>query len=153
MSAWSQGAAEIGELLDERTLSRLQDADAGVPSLMARARQQLASAKSLVEADPATAFVIAYDAAKHAGLALLAEQNLRPTQAGGHVVIERALRAQFGGVFSRFNTLRRRRNELDYPTSEEDFADADEACKAIRDAEELVESAQKILDQGVLTTF
>jgi hypothetical protein len=120
---------------------------------MDRARQQLISARSLSDSDPSTAYVVAYDAAKHAGMALLAEQNLRPTAVGGHLAIERALRAQFQGVFASFSTLRRRRHELDYPSGPEDLAAVEETQKANTDAAAIVDAAQQILDQGVLTVF
>jgi hypothetical protein len=86
-------------------------------------------------------------------MALLAEQNLRPTHEGGHLAMERVLTAQFQGVFSGFGRLRRRRNELDYPTSAEDFADDVEARRAVQDATTIVDSAAQILDRGILTTF
>jgi len=112
VNAWQTGSSQIDTLIEEGKLTRLQGADAGVAGLIARARQQLASANSLVETDPATAYVVAYDAAKHAAMAVLAEQNLRATADGGHVAIEKALVAQFQGVFDGFGRLRRRRNEL-----------------------------------------
>ncbi len=59
-----------------------------------------------------TAYVVAYDAARHAAVALLAEQNLRVTAEGGHLAVDQALNAQFGGVFSSFSRLRRRRKRL-----------------------------------------
>ena len=120
---------------------------------MDRARQQLASAHSLLEADPGTAYVVAYDAAKHAGMALLAEQDLRPTPEGGHVAIEKALAAQFQGVFQRYGTLRRRRNELDYPTSSDDFTNPTETTKALATVTDILEAAQKILTAGALTIY
>jgi len=120
---------------------------------MDRARQQLTTARGVVSHDPGTAYVVAYDAAKHAGMALLAEQDLRPTPLGGHVAIERALVAQFQGVFQRFGSPRRRRNELDYPTGPEDFTDAVEAGRALDVAAEIVESAQKVLDSCALTIY
>ena len=49
--------------------------------------------------------------------------------------------------------LRRRRNELDYPVGPEDFADNAEAAAAISTATEIVDNAEQILEQGVLTRF
>lgn len=91
MSPWTTGAGAMDELIAAGKISRLRGADTGVAGLMARARQQVASAQTLLHSDPATAYVVGYDAAKHAGMALLAEQDLRPTTEGGHVAIERAL--------------------------------------------------------------
>lgn len=103
----------------------------GTRALLERAHQLLGSAKTLLQTDPVTAYTVAYNGAKHAAAAVLAERNLR---ANDHVTIERALVAQFGGVFSKYDYLRRRRNELEYPISGEDFADSAETEKAITDA-------------------
>lgn len=153
MNAWQPGSSVIDELIDTQKITRLTGADAGVAGLMARAHQQLESAANLLASDPATAYVVAYDAAKHAAMALLAEQNLRATAEGGHMAIEKALVAQFQGVFDGFGRLRRRRNELDYPTGPDDFAETDETTKALTAARDMVDSAQRLLDQGALTVY
>ncbi|MDQ3480876.1 MAG: hypothetical protein M3423_06030 [Actinomycetota bacterium] len=72
---------------------------------------------------------------------------------GGHLAVEQAISAQFGGVFSSFTRLRRRRNELDDPVGPEDFADNAEAAAAVLTSTEIVDNAERILDQGVLTRF
>ena len=69
MSPWTRGADEVDALLAVRHLKRVSGADVGTHPLMERAKQLIASARSLVERDPVTAFVIAYDAAKRAGTA------------------------------------------------------------------------------------
>ncbi len=119
MSPWAHGAHEIDTLLGAETLRRVTKADVGTTAVMQRAGQLLNSAENLLDTDPVTAYLVGYDGAKHAGAALLADQNLR--------AIERVLAAQFGPPFSRFRNLRRRRNELDYPSSADDFADQTEA--------------------------
>lgn len=141
MSPWSTGKDRIEDLLAAKKLTRLVGADAGVAGHMSRARQQLQSAALLLGQDPVTAYVVAYDAARHAAVALLAEQDLRVTAEGGHLAVEQALIAQFGGVFASFRRLRRRRNELDYPVGPEDFADGDEAAAAIVTSTEIVDNA------------
>lgn len=153
MSPWTTGRHVVEELVAQGLVTRLVGADAGREDLMARARQLLTSAGVLVESDPATAYLVAYDAAKHAAMAILAEQNLRVSGKEGHLVMQKVLVAQFQGVFGDFDRLRRRRNELDYPTSAEDFADSGEATRAITTATNLVDSAAQILERGVLTTF
>ena len=150
MSPWAHGSHEIDTLLGAGTLQRVTGADVGTASLMGRAGQLLSSAEDLLHKDPVTAYIVAYDGAKHAGAALLAEQNLRATD---HVTIERVLATQFGPPFSRFRNLRRRRNELDYPSSADDFADQTEAQKAIGYAREIVDNAARILEQGILTVY
>ena len=69
------------------------------------------------------------------------------------VAIERALSARFGGVFAHFGNVRRRPNELDYPSSDQDFADAEESRAAIARAKGLVDAAEELLKRRILTTF
>ncbi|MGB5937737.1 MAG: HEPN domain-containing protein [Ornithinimicrobium sp.] len=152
MSPWATGQQAVEELLAEGLVIRLVGADAGRRDLMARAHQLLTSAGVLVDSDPATAYLVAYDAAKHAAMALLAEQNLRVSGKNGHLVMQKVLLAQFHGVFNDFDRLRRRRNDLDYPTTAEDFADNNEAHRAIETATKLVDNAEQIFERGVLTT-
>lgn len=153
MSPWATGSATIDALIEAKEINRLRGAGSAADGFMARARQQLASAAQLVDSDPTTAYVVAYDAVKHAAMALLAEQDLRPTSTGGHVAIERALKAQFQGVFDGFGRMRRRRNDLDYPSGPDDFAEATEGKKALQSATEIVDQAQLILDRGILTIY
>lgn len=153
MTPWTRGRDQIDDLIAAQKVTRLDGASAGVNDHMSRANQQLRSARLLLEPDPVTAYVVAYDAARHAAVALLAEQDLRASVQGGHVAVSRAIQAQFGGVFSSYDRLRRRRHELDYPLSAEDFADATEAATAIATAATIIENAQKILDQGVLVPY
>lgn len=153
LASWPVGQQDVEALIDSGDVTRLTGADAGRPRLMERARQQLESASKLTDSDPVTAYVVAYDAAKHAAMALLAEQDLRATGDGGHHALEKVLVAQFQGVFAAFSRLRRRRNELDYPAGDEDVADSTEAARAITLATEIVEAAAELLSRGVLTVF
>jgi hypothetical protein len=61
------------------------------PPGLARARQTIASAQVLLTTDPSNALVLAYDAARQACTARLAQQGLRPTTTGGHVAVDRIL--------------------------------------------------------------
>lgn len=153
MSAWQKGRDVIAQLLDDRRLQRLTGVELNVEPSLARAEQQLSSAAEIIATDPVSAYILAYDAARRACTALLAEQGLRPTADRGHETVEKAMVAQFGGVFTRFNTLRRRRNELEYPTSPDDFSDVQEATKALRDAGDICAYARRLLDAGALTRF
>lgn len=111
MARWTIGEAEIEALIAARELQQLTGEAASGELLLARASTTMATARSVVESDPDSAFVLAYDAARQALTALLAHQGLRPTTKGGHVAVERAARAQFGPGFRQFGALRRRRNE------------------------------------------
>jgi len=76
---------------------------------------------------------------------LLLQQGVRPTTEGGHYVVEGVLRAQFGASFRTFGTLRRRRNELEYPELPDEKASAQESDFAVQAADELVTSAASLL--------
>ncbi len=118
----------------------------GAP-LLVQAHKTAATAAGLVQTDAHSAYVLAYDAARFACIALLAQQGLRATTDGGHYAVERAVRAQFGEGFRPFADLRRRRNELEYPRLPADTATADEAQQAADLAERLIAAAGKLLGQ------
>ena len=145
MARWKTGDSDVEQLLAARELQvvRGQAAD-GIPGL-ARARQTLASAQSLLETDPTNAFVLAYDATRLACTALLAHQGLRSTTGGGHVAVERAVRAQFGAPFAPYGGLRRRRNEVEYPAHPDETVSPDEAVEALDIAETLIDAAERLL--------
>jgi HEPN domain-containing protein len=140
-----QGEADIERMLAAGELQQLAGTDVDGSAWLVKARRTLETATSVTDADPENAYVLAYDAARHACTALLAQQGLRPTTAGGHVVVERAARAQFGEPFRLYGMLRRRRNELEYPEHPDDTADVDEAKLAIATAEAVVDAADKLL--------
>lgn len=145
MSRWSVGEVEVETLLAERALQSVTGSAAdGAPGL-ARARRTLASAQVLLDADPTNALVLAYDAARQACTALLTQQGLRPTTTGGHISVERAVRAQFGAPFTPYGGLRRRRNEVEYPSHPDETVDTDEATHALAAAEAVIEAAGKLL--------
>lgn len=105
----------------------------------------LETARAAADQDPDSAYVLAYDAARYSGTAILAQPGLRPTTSGGHYVVEVALRAQFGDGFRPFGAMRRRRNELEYPSGPAGATTHDEVHKAIKDAEGLLLAAQQLL--------
>ena len=145
MTGWTPGAAVVERLLQDRRLERVQGAQANGSPWLERAKRTIAAARAIEQANPDSAFVLAYDAARQACTALLAEQGLRPTTTGGHYAVEETVRAQFGPVLRPFGALRRRRNELEYPIDPVDEASAAEATEGIRSATELIDAAAKIL--------
>jgi uncharacterized protein (UPF0332 family) len=148
MTRWRAGEADIEQLLRSRELHVVTGLAADGRPGLERARMTLVSAQALLSndpSDPSNAFVLAYDAARHACTALLAQQGLRPTTAGGHIAVERAARAQFGASFAPYGALRRRRNDVEYPAHPGDEVDAHEAEEAITTADRLVEAADKLL--------
>jgi len=130
MSRWRRGEGEIENLIAAKQLQQVIGGQANGADLLQKASRTLATAGEIADKDPDSAYVLAYDAARYAGTAILAHQGLRPTTSGGHYVIEVALRAQFGDGFRPFGAMRRRRNELEYPTGESPTVATFFACGA-----------------------
>lgn len=147
MAKWPRGEAEVEQLLRKRDLEHVTGAAAHGAPLLARARTTSATAAGLVGTDAYSAYVLAYDAARFACIALLAQQGMRATTDGGHVAVELAVRAQFGEGFRPFADLRRRRNELEYPRLPADTATAEEALQAVDVAQRLITAAEQLLDR------
>ena len=99
MARWKRGESEVDALLASGELQKLTGAAANGERLLEKAAVTLTTARSAVETDPDSAFVLAYDSARQALTALLAHQGLRPTTKGGHYAVEQAVRAQFGPGF------------------------------------------------------
>jgi len=142
---WSAGEATIERLLGEGHIERVRSAQADAESWLERARRGLVPARMIAEAAPVSSVILAYEAARQACIALLAQQGLRPTTAGGHDAIEEAIGAQFGGSLRAFGGLRRRRNELEYPLSPTEEATADEAAEALNAAGEIIDRVAWLL--------
>jgi hypothetical protein len=142
---WAQGTARIDQLLQTGDLQRIQGTATDGAPMLDKARRTLASAAILRPDDPDNSYTLAYDAARFACTALLAQQGLRPTTRGGHYAVEQAVRAQFGDGFRGFGTLRRRRNELEYPAVQgETTSDAD-AVEAYAQALAIIDAAARLL--------
>jgi HEPN domain-containing protein len=147
MARWKRGESDIESLINARELQKLTGDAANGERLLEKAAVTLETARSAVERDPDSAFVLAYDAARQAVTGLLAHQGLRPTTKGGHYAVEQAVRAQFGPGFRQFGALRRRRNELEYPERPGDDATIEEATEAVDQAQTIVTAAQGLLDK------
>ncbi|MFG1998938.1 HEPN domain-containing protein [Spirillospora sp. NPDC048911] len=145
MARWARGDAVVERLIGTGELQKVQGPAADGEPWLVKAQRTYASAVVLAESDRDSAYVLAYDAARLAGTALLAHQGLRPTTKGGHLVVDEVLRAQFGEVFRPFRGLRIRRNELEYPAFPGDSADESEVEKALAGADQIVRAAQKLL--------
>ena len=142
---WRTGEADIDQLLAQRYLERVQGAQADGGSWVDKARQTLDAARLIAQAAPDSCIVLAYDAARQACVALLAQQGLRPTTAGGHKAVDDAVRAHFGGGLRAFGGLRRRRNELEYPAYPTETASTGEAVEALQTASEIIDAAAQLL--------
>lgn len=147
MARWKRGEAEVEALVAGGDVQKLTGDAANGERLLEKAAVTLETARSAIERDPDSAFVLAYDASRQALTALLAHQGLRPTTKGGHYAVEQAVRAQFGPGFRQFGALRRRRNELEYPERPGDDATLDEASEAVESAEVIMSAAKGLLGQ------
>jgi hypothetical protein len=147
MPRWARGEAEIEQLIARGELGSVAGAAADGGPLLDQARRTAATAAELVSSDPHSAYVLAYDAARFACIALLAQQGLRATTSGGHFAVEQSVRAQFGDGFRPFGALRRRRNELEYPHLPADTASSEEAGDAAGTAQRLISAASELLPQ------
>ena len=146
-SAWKRGRQTVERLLAARELDGISRSASDGTFVLEQARRRLKIAEAALTIDPDGAYTNAYDAARLAATALLAQQGLRPTQAGGHRAVEEALLAQFGTGFSRFSMLRRRRHELDYPSATYSEASIGEARDAVDTARLFVETSAKIMPE------
>jgi len=147
MARWKRGEAVVEGLVAAGDLQKLTGDAANGERLLQKAAVTLETARSAIERDPDSAFVLAYDASRQALTALLAHQGLRPTTKGGHYAVERTARAQYGPGFRQFGALRRRRNELEYPERPGDDATNEEATEAVESAGAIITAAQGFLDQ------
>lgn len=145
MTRWARGQGDVDQALTSRELQKITGDAANGEPLLNRAEQTLTTAAGLLDTDPHSAYILAYDAARYGCTALLAHQGLRPTSAGGHYVVERIVRAQFGDGFRPFGAMRRRRHELEYPAVVGETIHTDEARTAIDDATKLLEAARQLL--------
>lgn len=142
---WTAGENVIDRLLATGHIERVQGAQADGASWLQRAQRSLDAASVLAQTAPDSSVVLAYDAARQACVALLAQQGLRPTTSGGHYSVEEAVRAQFGPPLRAFSGLRRRRNELEYPLYPTEQADTDEAAETLKLAAGIIDAAARIL--------
>jgi HEPN domain-containing protein len=147
MPRWAPGEVEVEQLIGRGELEPVTGAAAYGGPLLEQARRTATTAAALVSGDPYSAYVLAYDAARFACIALLAQQGLRATTSGGHYAVEQAVRAQFGNGFRPFGVLRRRRNELEYPHLPAETATSEEAEEAAETAQRLITAAGKLLPQ------
>jgi hypothetical protein len=152
---WDRGREVIDRLLRDQELERVTPNQPVADRLLADASAHIASARLIASRDPAGAYQLGYDAARKAAIALLAVQGLRTTSRGGHVAVQDAVRAQFGGpgghrVFSAFGRLRRRRNDSAYPDPDSPTITRDDADDCLQTAAAILDASRGLLDSGAL---
>lgn len=156
MTRWNKGSEVIERLLDARHLERVPADVDTVTALIASGHRHVASASATAAEDPEGALALAYDAARKTATALLAHQGLRPTSAGGHIVVVEAMNAQFPGVagLKSIDRIRRRRNQAEYPDPQHyDPITADEVDDAIDAARACLTAAEKLIAAPQLGIF
>lgn len=151
MSHWTTGAAEVELNIAENNLQRVVGGHAEGASWLQKADKHLATARSIQGDDPESAFLLAAEAAHSMGLGLLAQQGLRPTTAGGHIVVQRVLVAQFGDSFKDFDWIRRRRHEAKYVAFPGEVVTDLEIADALSDTDRMLSGARQLI--GRLTNF
>jgi hypothetical protein len=62
--------------------------------------------------------------------------------------VELALRSQFGNGFRQFGAMRRRRNELEYPSGPGETTSPKEANETIEHAQRLYDAASRLLPRS-----
>ena len=142
---WAQGREHIRTALRAGELQQVTGGQAAGEGWISDARRKYDTAQAIADADPETAYVTAYDAARFALVGLLAQQGLRATQKGGHYAVEQAARAQFGTAFAAFGTLRRRRAELEYPSYPGEEVEHDQLLDALRATLQIIDGAAQLL--------
>ncbi|WP_433246490.1 hypothetical protein ACQPYK_45340 [Streptosporangium sp. CA-135522] len=146
MTRWTRGEADIERMLTSGELQRVRGEAADGTGWLEKATTTLASAEELKASDANSAYTLAYDAARFACAGLLAQQGLRATTSGGHYAVQQAVIRQFGSTFEPYGTMRRRRNELEYPEFPDEVVETAEADRAITAARSLIDAANKLLN-------
>ena len=82
---WDQGRADIERMLADRRLQRVPASREHAERMLAQARKHLTSAQEVCGDDPEGGYALLYDASRKALAAVLGNQGLRPTSAGGHL--------------------------------------------------------------------
>lgn len=148
--SWGKGREVIDQLL---TAGHLEPATANPDEatyLLDRARAHLGTAAREAEQDPEIAYDALYAAARKALTALLRQQGLRPTRAGGHEAVITAAEAQLapplGQVLRPYRRLRRQRAHGDYLASEGAIS-ADDVRADLPAAAEIVDAAARVIPQ------
>jgi hypothetical protein len=119
--------------------------------LIAQARHHLSAVQAIVAIDSVGAYQLLYDSARKALAAVLENQGLRATSRGGHIAVLDAVSPQLdpplGPILRPFDRLRRRRNQAEYPALDSPRIDQDLVLGDLPKVREIVDAAEKVLDQ------
>lgn len=148
--SWEKGRDLIENLLSRGHLERVPANPDEATYLIGRARRHLETAAREADDDPDIAYDALYAAARKSLTALLRQQGLRPTRAGGHEVVIQAAEAQLapplGAVLRPFRRLRRQRGQADYEAAE-GAAHTDDVHADLPAAGAIVDAVASVLPQ------
>lgn len=148
---WDQGRATIEQMLADADLQRVPASRELADRLLAQARSHASSAAKVCDEDPEGGYALAYDAARKALAAILENQGLRVTSKGGHIAIFESVRAQLdppmGRTIRRFNRMRSRRNDAEYPPVDAPRLDAEDVREELGNTNEIIQLAIRVLDE------
>lgn len=153
---WNKGREAIELMLRDGRLEVVPANRDETRHLLAKARTHLRTAETAAATDPEIAYDALYAAARKALTALLIEQGLRPTRAGGHEAVIEAAEAQLvppmGDRLRPYRRLRRRRGEGDYFGSTVAIH-PDEVHADLPASVAIVDMADTLIASGRLTVF
>lgn len=148
---WEQGRDAIERMISDGELQRVPASREQADRLLSQARRHADSAGKVCDEDPAGGYVLAYDAARKALTAILANQGLRPTTRGGHIAVFEAVRAQLdppmGKVIRPFNRMRTRRHDAEYPPTDAPEITAGDVREEQKITRGLIDLAARLLDE------
>jgi len=155
---WERGRDRVDELLTGGELEEVTASEALASRLVAEAEKHLAAAEQVVAIDETGAYQLAYDGARKACAALLAQQGLRATTRGGHLAVQDTVHAQFGGpggmvAFAAVPRMRRKRAAGEYPSIGTPTTTTEEAREAIVAAHAIVAAVKGLLSSGGVHAF
>ena len=146
--SWEKGIDVIKALLGAGHLELVIANPDEARYLLDRAHTHLVTAAKTAIDDPEIAYDALYAAARKALTAVLVQQGLRPTRAGGHEAVIQAAEAQLvpplGPVLKPYRRLRRVRAGGDYLTSEGALS-AEDVTIDLPAATAIVEAAVKVV--------
>jgi hypothetical protein len=148
---WDQGRADIDRMLADRRLQRVPASREHAERMLAQARKHLTSAQEVCGDDPEGGYALLYDAGRKALTAVLGNQGLRPTSAGGHLAVYEAVRAQLdppmGTVLRPFDRIRRQRRDAEYPHVDAPELDAADVREDVPKVQAILDLAARVLDE------
>lgn len=151
MIRWEQGRAVVDSMIAEGSIQRVPASREHADRLLEMSDQKLMSAELVLRSgDTASAVGIAYDAARLALTAVLANEGLRPRTEGGHRAVFEVAMAQLepplGQVIKPFDRMRRQRNDSQYPALDSSGVSADDVERDMDLVRSIVTAVRKILD-------